>query len=447
MNAVVRMAEAREMGIRVPPHSIDAEQSVLGGLMIAPDALDKVADRIAESDFYRKDHRLIWRAIMELSARGQPCDAVTLGDWFDSNGLGDMMGGAGYCAELANTIPSAANITAYAQIVREKSVMRQVIDQATQLVESAYAGQSNGVELLDRGITELMALQKVEARSEYTLRQAMTLAFAEAERARELGGRIPGIASGLVDLDRILGGWHDSDLIVIGARPAQGKTAVLLNFATACALPSGIVSAEQPAQQIGARVMSIKSLVPAERMRNGRFEPQDLRKLENAVGELCERTCMIYDRSSPTIADVSRMARKWKQQNGIRVLFVDYVQRIEAAQTRQSANKAEKVGEVVRGLKNLARDLEIPVIALAQVGRQADGRQPGMGDLSDSSEIEKEADQILTLFRPGTADDNADDSEAIISVEKNRHGPCGEIKTVWVPETMRFLSRFDGDLP
>jgi replicative DNA helicase len=447
MNAVVRMAEAREMGIRVPPHSIDAEQSVLGGLMIAPDALDKVADRIAESDFYRKDHRLIWRAIMELSARGQPCDAVTLGDWFDSNGLGDMMGGAGYCVELANTIPSAANITAYAQIVREKSVMRQVIDQATQLVESAYAGQSNGVELLDRGITELMALQKVETRSEYTLRQAMTLAFAEAERARELGGRIPGIASGLVDLDRILGGWHDSDLIVIGARPAQGKTAVLLNFATACALPSGIVSAEQPAQQIGARVMSIKSLVPAERMRNGRFEPQDLRKLENAVGELCERTCMIYDRSSPTIADVSRMARKWKQQNGIRVLFVDYVQRIEAAQTRQSANKAEKVGEVVRGLKNLARDLEIPVIALAQVGRQADGRQPGMGDLSDSSEIEKEADQILTLFRPGTADDNADDSEAIISVEKNRHGPCGEIKTVWVPETMRFLSRFEGDLP
>jgi replicative DNA helicase len=234
---------------------------------------------------------------------------------------------------------------------------------------------------------------------------------------------------------------------VIGARPAQGKTAVLLNFATSCALPSGIISAEQPAQQIGARVMSIKSLVPAERMRNGRFDPQDLRKLENAVGELCERTCMIYDRSSPTIADVSRMARKWKQQNGIRVLFVDYVQRIEASQTRQSANKAEKVGEVVRGLKNLARDLEIPVIALAQVGRQADGRQPGMGDLSDSSEIEKEADQILTLFRPGTADDNADESEAIISVEKNRHGPCGEIKTVWVPETMRFLSRFDGDLP
>jgi len=447
MNAVVRMAEARELGIRVPPHSIDAEQSVLGGLMLSPEKIEAVADRLAEDDFYRKDHRMIWRAMLELSARGQPCDAVTLGDWFDSNGLGDMIGGAGYCIELANTIPSAANIVAYAQIVREKSVMRQVIGQGMQLIEMAYSGQTSGVELVDRGITDLMALQKVESRSEYTLRQAMTLAYAEAERARALGGRIPGIASGLVDLDRILGGWHDSDLIVVGARPAQGKTAVLLNFATSCSLPSGIISAEQPAQQIGARVMSIKSLVPAERMRNGRFDPQDLHRLENAVGELCERTCMIYDRSSPTIADVSRMARKWKQQNGIRVLFVDYVQRIEASQTRSSANKAEKVGEVVRGLKNLARDLEIPVIALAQVGRQAEGRQPGMGDLSDSSEIEKEADQILTLFRPGTADDGADDSEAVISVEKNRHGPCGEIKTVWIPETMRFVSRFDGDLP
>jgi replicative DNA helicase len=316
--------------------------------------------------------------------------------------------------------------------------MRAVIDQATELLEAAWSNEVGAVELLDTGISRLMAMQKIEARSEYTLRQAMTMAFAEAERAKALGGRIPGISSGLGGLDRILGGWHDSDLIVIGARPAQGKTALLLNFATACAMPCGIISAEQPAQQIGARVMSIKSHVPAERMRNGRFEGSDLRKLENAIGELCDRTCLIYDRSSPTIADVSRMARKWKQQNGIRALFVDYVQRIESFSTSNRANKAEKVGEVVRGLKNLARDLEIPVIALAQVGRQAEGRQPGMGDLSDSSEIEKEADQILTLFRPGTADDMAGDDDAVISVQKNRHGPTGDVRTAWLAETMRF---------
>jgi replicative DNA helicase len=436
MNAVVRMPETRHL--RVPPHSIDAEQAVLGGLMLAPDKIETLADKLSEQDFYRKDHRMIWRAVVELNERGQPCDAVTMGEWFDNNGLGEMVGGSGYLIDLANSTPSAANIAAYAQIIREKSVLRLVIDQAMQLVESAYGNESSGVELVDRGIVELMALQKVEARSEFTLRQAMTLAFAEAERAKELGGKIPGISSGLTDLDRVLGGWHDSDLVVIGARPAQGKTALLLNFATSCALPSGIISAEQPAQQVGARVMSIKSHVPAERMRNGRFDAGDLRKLGGAVDELCERTCLIYDRSAPTIADVSRMARKWKQQNGIRVLFVDYIQRIDASHTNARANKAEKVGEVVRGLKNLARDLEIPVIALAQVGRQAENRQPGMGDLSDSSEIEKEADQILTLFRPGTSDDTASDYDAVISVEKNRHGPCGEIKAAWLAETMRF---------
>lgn len=440
MNAQLRERADVAM-LRMPPNAVDAEQSVLGGLMLAPDKIEALADKLAPADFYQRRHQLIYKAMLELSARGEPCDAVTLGDWFDSNGLGEVSGGLAYCAELADTVPSAANIAAYAQIVREKSVLRQVIDQAAQLQERAYAKESSGVELVDQGIANLMALQKTEARSEFTLRQAMTMAYAEAERAKELGGRIPGISSGLTDLDRVLGGWHDSDLIVIGARPAQGKTALLLNFATSCALPCGIISAEQPAQQVGARVMSIKSLVPAERMRNGRFEVHDLRKLENAVGELCDRTCMIYDRSSPTIADVSRVARKWKQQSGIRVLFVDYVQRIESSQTNSRANKAEKVGEVVRGLKNLARDLEIPVVSLAQVGRQAHGRQPGMGDLSDSSEIEKEADQILTLFRPSTADDNADESEAVISVEKNRHGPCGEIKTVWMPETMRFVSR------
>ena len=445
MNAQLRESASLSM-LRMPPNAADAEQSVLGGLMLAPEKIESLASKLVPTDFYQRRHQMIFKAMLELSARGEPCDAVTLGDWFDSNGLGEISGGLAYCADLANTVPSAANVSAYAQIVREKSVLRQVIDKATELAEAAWRGESSGVELVDRGITELMALQKVEARAEFTLRQAMTLAFAEAERAKELGGRIPGISSGLVDLDRVLGGFHDSDLIVIGARPAQGKTALLLNFATACSLPCGIVSAEQPAQQIGARVMSIKSHVPAERMRNGRFDTGDVKRLGVAVEELCDRTCMIYDRSAPTIADVSRMARKWKQQNGIRILFVDYIQRIEASQTNSRANKAEKVGEVVRGLKNLARDLEIPVVALAQVGRQAEGRQPGMGDLSDSSEIEKEADQILTLFRPATADENEDESVAIISAEKNRHGPCGEVKTVWLPETMRFVSRSE-ELP
>jgi replicative DNA helicase len=447
MNAILKMAEARSMGIRVPPHSIEAEQAVIGGLMLVPDKIELLADRLSVGDFYRKDHQLIYRAMLELSGRGQPCDAVTLGDWFDENGFSEMMGGGSYLIEIASSTPSAANIAAYAQIIREKSVRRQVIDCSAELIDAAYAQEDDSVVLVDRGISELMAMQKVEARSEFTLRQAMAAAYQEAQRARDLGDAIPGIPTGLSRLDRILGGWHDSDLVVIGARPAMGKTALLLNLLISGKVSCGVVSAEQPMQQIGARIMSIKSHVAAEKMRNGRFDVADLKKLEAAISELSDRSVQIYDRSAPTIADVQRMARKWKQQCGLRILFVDYIQRIQASQADRRFNKAERVGEVVQGLKNLARDLDIPVVALAQVGRQVDTRedkQPGMGDLSDSSEIEKEADQILTLYRPAVHDEAADPALAILSIEKNRHGPTGVVKSAWLAETMRFAEYING---
>ena len=445
MNSVVKIAEARAMGLRVPPHSIDAEQAVLGGLMLRPDALDRVADRLREEDFYRKDHRLIWRAITELTLRGQPVDTVTMAEWFDASGLAGMIGGSAYLFELNNATASAANITAYADIVREKSVRRQLIDQAAVLVESAYGAEVPTEELLDGGIAGLMGMQRVEARNEYTLRQAMSLAYAEAQASKNRGGAIPGITTGITKLDRALGGWHRSDLIAIGARPAMGKTALLLNFAVAANVPLGIISAEMPAVQVGARVMSIQSHVPSELMRTGKFDVDHLRRLEWAVQELAGRTCLIYDRSAPTIAEVGRMARKWVREHGIQVLLVDYIQRIEASQASMRASKAERVGEVARGLKTLARELDIPVIALAQVGRQADGRQPRIGDFSDSSEIEKESDQVITLDRPSVYDANAEPSRAVLSIEKNRHGPTWEIEAAWLAETMRFADYVHAD--
>lgn len=444
MNAVVKLSEARAMGMRIPPHSVEAEQAVLGGLMLAPDKLDTIADKLSEDDFYRKDHRMIWRAISELAFRGQPCDAVTLGEWFESNGLAQMMGGPAYVVELASNTPSAANIAAYAQIIREKSVRRQMIDKATDLVEQSWNAEGDTAELLDVGISGLMGLQRVETRYEYTLRQAMTMAYKEAQEARERG-TIPGISTGLTMLDRALGGFHDTDLIVIGARPAMGKTALLMNFVVACPFPCGIISAEMPVNQVGGRIMSIKSHVPAELMRTGRFEVEHLRKLECGIGELSERICLIYDRSSPTDADVARIARKWIREHGIRVLYLDYAQRIRASKVGKNANRSEKVGEVIRSLKEIARELRIPVVVLAQVGRQAEGRQPKMGDLSDSSEIEKEADVVITLDRPHEYDESQPECLANLSIEKNRHGPTWTIKSAWLPETMRFEDYEESD--
>ncbi len=421
------------------PHSLEAEQSVLGGMMLRPDSIDAISGKIVEADFFRKDHRAIFRALSELHARGKPCDAVTLGDWFTMAGMADVVS-MDYLISISNDTPSAANIEAYAQIVRERSVRRSLIDMATSLSDESFAGHQEANFLLDKFITEMMAMSKIESGSEFTLRQAMSKAYENAARARDLGGRIPGITTGINKLDRITGGLHNSDLIVIGARPAMGKTAWLVNMANACGVSCGMISAEQPADQIAARWMSVDSHVPAERMRNGKVNVDDLSSLERSVGRLTERKCSIYERSSPNISEVSRVARKWKHQNDMRVLFVDYVQRIDAGDRRTP--KHERVGDVVRGLKNLARDLQIPVVALAQVGRQVESREdkrPNMGDLSDSSEIEKEADQVMMLYRDEVYNEETPDRGiAEIDVVKNRHGPIGMVKTAWIAESMRF---------
>lgn len=424
--------------LRIPPNAPDAEQNVLGALMIRGELAATVAEKLTEADFYQQRHGLIYRALLALSAEGKPCDFVIVSEWLERNGLTDKTGGESYLIEIANNTASAANVAIYADIVRERSARRKVIDLSMQLGSAAY--DLGSTDLIDSAISELMGLQKFDTQHEFTLRQAMSAAYKAAQSAAELHGAIPGIPSGIRKLDEILGGWHAGDLIVIGARPSMGKTALLLNFAVAGRVPCGIISAEQPAVQMGARVLSIESKVEANKMRNGKFLADDLQQLAFAVQRLIEKDCMIFDRAAPNIAEVSRMARKWKQQNGIQALFVDYIQRIEGTDRREK--KYERVGEVTRTLKNLARDLDIPVIALCQVGRHVDkekDKRPNMGDMSDSSEIEKEADQILTLYRDEVYnDDTPDKGIAEINVEKNRHGPTGFVKCAWLAETMRF---------
>ena len=426
--------------LRISPHSIEAEQAVLGGLMLDANALDRVSDKLGEDDFYRKDHRLIWRAINNLAQRHMPLDPVTLGDWFEANGFADFMGGTSYLIDMANATPSAANIAAYADIVREKSLHRKIIDLSTRLTESAYEASGDSAELIDTGIANLMRMQRVHANSEWTLGQALSKAYEAAEAAKARGGAIPGIPTGLSKLDEVLGGWHNSDFVVIGARPSMGKTALLLNVALGGEVAGGLVSTEQPVVQIGSRLLAIEGGINASRLRNGSHDSNDLGKMSFAVQRLLERQLMISDRSAPTIADVQRMARRWRQNHGMKVLLVDYIQRIKGNDPR--AKRVEQVVEVTEGLKDIARELDIPVVALAQVNREVDKRtdkRPGMGDLSDSSSIEKEADQIIMLYRDEVYNrDSADKGAAELLVEKNRHGPTGFVRVAWHAETMRF---------
>lgn len=428
--------------VRVPPHSIEAEQSLLGGLMLAPDKIEIIASQIQEDDFYRKDHRAIYRAMSELNLRGQPCDAITLGDWFQANGM-ESIADPAYLIELANSTPSAANIQAYAGIVKDKSLRRKLIDSASHLVESAYGVESESQEILDRGIAEFMGLQRTETKCEFTLKEAVTLAYAAASDAREKG-TTPGIKYPIQQLNDCLGGAHDSDLIIMAGRPASGKTAIMFNFANACGVPCGIISAEQPAIQVGSRFLSIDGRIEAHKMRNGHFDEEDWPKLANSIDRLIGRQCHIYDKSAPNISDVIRIARKWKKQHGIKALWVDYLQRIRSVDCPKQAPKHERVGEVAQKLKDLAKDLNIPVFALAQVKREVerrDDKQPGMDDISDSSEAEKEADQIFTILRPYVYDENEDPEEIIFSLEKNRHGGLGIVRARWLGQYMRVEDR------
>lgn len=434
--------------LRVPPQSVEAEQAVLGGLMLAPKAISKV--RLSDGDFYRRDHALIYRAICELDRKGQPFDAVTLGEWFEAKGQSELVAGGAYLIELATTTPSAANIAAYAAIVRDKAILRRAIDIATKLMGDGFSPNNrDSSEIIDTAIGELMGLAKQESRFEHTLTQAVTAAFDDMHEAYQAGGAIRGVTTGFKRVDKRLGGFHPGDLIVIGARPAMGKTALLVNLAEAAAEKHhcvGMISGEQSAMQVGQRAMARDSGVAAEKMRSGDLEDEEWAKLTAAISRLRSHRFYLYDRSAPTLDEVRRTARAWKHEHGMEALYIDYAQRIRVP---RSASRVDEVAEVARGLKEIARDLEVPVIALSQVVKGVDSREdkrPGMSDLANSDDLVREADVIAMLYRDEVyREDSPDRGIAELNVEKNRHGPCGQFQLAWVAQTMRFadLARDD----
>ncbi len=445
MSAVLRDNAVTQL--RVPPQSVEAEQAVLGGLMLAPDALARLP--LSAEDFYRRDHQQIFRAICELERKGQPYDAVTLADWFDAQGLAAQVEGGAYLTRLATTTPSAANIAGYAGIVRDKAVLRQMIEVGTGMVGDAFEPDGrDSSEILDAGIGALMGLAKQQARHEYTIKQAVTLAMAEMQEAHAAGGALRGVPSGFGRLDNRLGGFHPGDLVLIGARPKMGKTAMLVNMIRNAArkgVNCGVISGEQSAVQLAQRFLALETSIAGERMRNGQIAEEEWSKLTHGVRMLLEQRIQISDTGGPTIDQVRRLARKWKQEHGIKALYVDYLQRIRC---RKSKDRTEEVGEVARGLKDIARECEIPVIAAAQVKRDVETRtdkRPDASDIANSDEATREADQILMLYREEVYYETVNERNnpvrrgiAELNLEANRHGPTGNFDLVWQPETMRF---------
>ena len=440
--------DARIEALRVPPQSVEAEQAVLGGLMLAPDALDRVGDFLSEHDFYRRDHQLIYRAIRELAERNRPFDAVTLGEWFESNGLAEQVGGTAYLIELASTTPSAANIAAYGEIVREKAILRQLIEVGTEIVNDGFQPGGRAVpEVLASAEQKVFRIAESGARGRrdfVSLRDAMKDAFQVLQERAENQGSVTGLPTGFTEFDEMTAGLQPSDLIILAARPAMGKTTLALNMAEYAALKTkkavAIFSMEMSASQLAFRLISSIGRVNATRLRTGQLEDEDWTRVTHAISMLS--TVKIFIDDTPALSpDVLRSkARRIKREHDLGLIVVDYLQLMQVPGTGE--NRTNEISEISRSLKALAKELNVPVIALSQLNRGLESRtdkRPVMADLRESGAIEQDADIIMFIYRDEYYHkDSPDKGLAEVIIGKQRSGPTGTCKLKFFGEYTRF---------
>lgn len=414
--------------------SIQAEQEVIAAMVQHP-FLAKECD-LTPDEFQSDDLQDVYRVMQHLVAQNKSFDALTLTDEL-SKGIHGIAAAERLGQLVESSVGSKSMFRDYCSIIRKDFRLKQAAGIAQSLL---YAIQEDkDLSATDAAISQLMQLGTVGRKYEWTMREALHNAVKMVDAAFNADGLV-GVDTGIGPLNDLTGGWHPTDLIIVGARPAMGKTALMLNFAHAADKPSGIVSSEQGNEQIGIRMLSMQGLINAQTLRTAKLQEDEWPKLTAAHHALKDRQIYINDEPSINIIGLARQAREWKYRYDIGALFVDYVQRIKGSTKGQ--NKLEQVTEVVGALKSLAKELNIPVIALAQVNRSVDSRpdkRPNMGDLSDASEIEKEADSIIMLYRDEVYNEDTNSKGiAELIFEKNRHGPTGTVRCMFQGQYMRF---------
>jgi replicative DNA helicase len=439
---------------RVPPHSIDAEQAVLGGLMLSGDAWDKVADKLAEKDFYRRDHQLIFRAIGELAQKSMPCDAVTLGEWFEAQGLADKVGGTRYVLELANVTPSAANILAYAEIVREKSVLRQLIDAGTEITGNAFAPEGRSAqELVESAEQKVFHIAEAGARGRQgfvAMRSAVKDAFRLLQERYENRSAVTGLPTGFTDFDHKTAGLQAGDLIIVAARPAMGKTSLALNMAEYASIKTGkacaVFSMEMSASQLAFRLISSLGRINQQHLRTGDLADEEWPRVTSAITLLSEAKIFIDDTPALSPMELRSRARRLKREHDLGLIVIDYLQLMAVPGSKE--NRATEISEISRSLKALAKELNVPVIALSQLNRSLEQRtdkRPVMADLRESGAIEQDADLIVFIYRDEYYNPESNEKGlAEIIIGKQRNGPTGTVKLTFLGQYTRF-ENFAGD--
>ncbi len=433
---------------KVPPHSVQAEQSLLGGLLLDNRAWDQIADLLTESDFYRREHRLIFSATGALIERGDPCDVVTLSEWLEANSQLDDVGGLSYLGTLAKDTPSAANIRAYANIVRDNSVLRQLAEVGTEIANSAYFTEGrNTPSLLDNAEKLVFRIsdQGVTRGSGFhDIKELLTRAVDRIDTLFHQDNPLTGVSTGFTQVDEMTAGLQSSDLVIVAGRPSMGKTTFAMNIAEHAAIkdnvPVAVFSMEMPGEQLAMRLMSSLGRIDQTKVRTGKLEDDDWPRLTSAVSILSKAPLFIDDTPALSPTELRARARRLKREHDLGLIVIDYLQLMQVPGSNE--NRTGEISEISRSLKALAKELEVPVIALSQLNRsleQRPNKRPVMSDLRESGAIEQDADVIMFIYRDEVYDeDSPDKGTAEIIIGKQRNGPIGMRRLTFLGMHTRF---------
>lgn len=434
---------------KIPPQNLDAEMSLLGAVLIDEEVLADVSDRLRADDFYDKRHRMIYEAMMRLYERHRPVDLLTLSDELTKKDELDLVGGSSYLTELTTYVPTAANATTYAEMVVQKAVRRRLIKASTDIAEMGYDDEQEVQQMLEAAEAELFAVSDTNAKQELvSLEQILTESFDRMEELHRDKSKIRGVKTGYRDIDNLTAGLQKSDLIILAARPAMGKSTLALNLAYNIASQEKqavlVFSLEMSKEQLVDRMLADAAGVDAWNIRTGNLSDDDFEKLSHAMGEMAEAPIYIDDTAGLSVGELRTKARREAHNHPLGLIIIDYLQLMQAGGGKHGDNRVQEVSEISRGLKLIARELNVPVIALSQLSRSVENRSPQIPQLSDlreSGSIEQDADIVMFVYREDYYNPETDRQHITdLIIAKHRNGPTGRVELYFHPERLRFMS-------
>lgn len=436
---------------KVPPHNLEAEQATIGALLLDAEAIGTVIRYLRPESFYSLQNQKIFQAILSLFNKGERSDLITLTEELRQTGLLDAAGGPGYIASLTDTVPSSANVEYYAKVVMDCSLRRSVLTISHRMISDAHDESTASRAVLEDAQKKIFELTDANQLATIkTPKDIIPLVIESIEKLYHTRDAFTGVPSGLIELDQMTNGFQKSELIIIGARPSVGKTALALTMASHIAIkekiPTAFFSLEMSDMQLMQRLISSESRIPSEKIRSGLLKMSDFQSIQDAAGHIYDAPLYIVDMPNMKLLDLRAMCRRLRAQHQVEIIFIDYISLISSENSL--IPRHEQIAEISRSLKSLARELDIPVVALSQVSRGAEGKKPVLSDIRESGSIEQDADVVMFLHREReSSQDNSDKEQAIeteLIIAKQRNGPIGDVNILFLPRYTKFVSKSHG---